>query len=90
MFRQNTTTWSPGCIRVLPITTTPSPLADKSADGGSFREAEVFYRMFGNLRAGLNGKFRYIGIGKGQAFHVADVRIQHHLVDVAGNNHLFC
>ena len=26
MFKQNTTTWSPGCIWVLPITTIPSPL----------------------------------------------------------------
>lgn len=36
----------------------------------------------------LHRKFRHIGVGKGQLY-IADVRVQHHLVDMAGGNHFF-
>ena len=44
--------------------------------------------MFGNFRVGFHGELCNVGIGKGQAFYVTDVSIQHHLIDVAGGNHL--
>ena len=43
--------------------------------------------MFGDFGTGFHGEFRNVGIGKCQALHVADVSIQHHLIDVAGGNH---
>ena len=61
----------------------------QSADSGSFGQAEVFYRVFGYFGSCFDGKLRYISIGESQAFHIADVGIQHHLVNMAGSDHLF-
>ena len=44
--------------------------------------------MFGDFRIGLHGEFCNVGIGKSKTFYIADISIQHHLVDVAGGDHL--
>ena len=88
MFRQNTTTWSPGCICVLPITTTPSPLRISPPMVVPLGRPRSFTGCLVIFEACLDGKLRYIGIGKGEAFYVAHIGIQHHLVDMAGGNHL--
>ena len=61
----------------------------QSADSNSGGKAEVFHRFLGDPGSGLYFKFCYIGVGHGQAIHVGNVRIQHHLVNMTGGNRLF-
>ena len=45
--------------------------------------------MFGYFRTSFNCKFSYICVGKCKAFYITDICVQHHLIDMAGGNHLF-
>ena len=63
-------------------------VANKSTDGDTLGQSHILDGLLGDTRTFLYLEFCYIGIGKGEAFHIGYVGIEHHLIDVAGGNHL--
>lgn len=62
--------------------------ANQSTDGYTDRHAEFLHRFLGYLRTFFGYKLSHIGVSAHQESHVHHVGIEHHLVDVAGGNHL--
>ena len=60
----------------------------QSADGHADGHSQVLDRFLGYLGSFFGDELRHVGVGIHEKAHVHHVGVEHHLIDVAGGNHL--